>query len=54
MDLLRRFQPILPKLSLLTIYKTSIRNQLDCGDVIYDQAYNFSFHKKTRISPIQY
>ena len=34
--LLRRFQPILPRSSLLTIYKTFIRSQLDFADVIYD------------------
>ena len=46
MGLLRRFQPILPRSSLLTIYKTFIRSQLDFADVIYDQACNFSFHEK--------
>ena len=51
-DLLRRFQPILPRSSLLTICKTFIRNQLDFADVIYDQAYNFSFHEK--LESLQY
>ena len=46
MDLLRRFQPVLPRSSLRTIYKTSIRSQLDYADVIYDQAYNSSFLQK--------
>ena len=46
MGLLRRFQPILPRSSLLTIYKTFIRSQLDFADVIYDQACNSSFHEK--------
>ena len=32
MGLLRRFQPILPRSSLLTIYKTFIRSQLDFAD----------------------
>ena len=32
--------------SLLTIYKIFIRSQLNCADVIYDQAYNSSFHEK--------
>ena len=49
MGLLRRFQPILLISTLITIYKT---DQLDYADVIFDQAYNFSFHEKTRISPI--
>ena len=36
MDQLRRFQPVLPRSSLRTIYKTFIRSQLDYADVIYD------------------
>ena len=52
MDLLRRCQPILPRSSLLTIYKTFIRSQLDFADVIYDQAYNSSFHEK--LESLQY
>ena len=46
MALLRRFQSILTRSSLLTINKTFIRSQLDFADVIYDQAYNSSFHEK--------
>ena len=46
MGLLRRFQPILPRSSLLTIYKIFIRSQLDFADVIYDQPCNSSFHEK--------
>ena len=52
MDLLRSFQPILLRSSLLTIYKTFIRSHLDLADVIYDQAYKSS-SRKTRISSIQ-
>ena len=48
MGLLRRFQPILPRLFQLTIYKTVTRSQLDFADVICDQAYNSSFHEKFR------
>ena len=48
----RRFQPILAGSSLLTIYKTCIRSQLDFADVIYDQASNSSFHEK--LEPIKY
>ena len=44
--LLRGFQPILPRSSLLTIYKTFIRGQLDFADVIYNQTCNSSFHEK--------
>ena len=52
MGLLRRLQPILPGSSLLTIYKTFIKSQLDFADVIYDQACNSSFHEK--LESIQY
>ena len=48
MDLLLIFQPVLPKSSLLAICKTFIRSQLDYVDVIYDQAYNSSFHEKLK------
>ena len=36
----------LPRLSLLTIYKSFIRPHLDYGHIIYDQAYTASFHQK--------
>ena len=52
MGLLRKFQQILPRSSLLTIYKTFIRSQLDYADIIYDQAYNSAFHDK--LESIQY
>ena len=52
MDLLRKFQQILPRSFILTIYKTFIRNRLDCTDIIYYQAYNSAFHNK--LEPIQY
>ena len=50
--LLRKFQLILPRHSLITIYKTFIRPHLDGGDVIYDRAFNESFHQ--RLESIQY
>ena len=49
MGLLRRFQPILPRSTLLTIYKTFIRSQLDFADVINDQACNSSFHENSNL-----
>ena len=52
MGLLRRFQPILPRSSLLTMYKTFIRSQLDFVGVICDQANNFPFHEK--LESLQY
>ena len=50
--LLRKFQLILPTHSLITIYKNFIRPHLDYGDVIYDRAFNESFHQ--RLESIQY
>ena len=44
--LLLKFQLILPWHSLITIYKTFIRPHLDYGDVIYDHAFNESFHQR--------
>ena len=34
--LLRKFQQILPRQSLITIYKSFIRPHLDYGDIVYD------------------
>ena len=39
---LRKFQLILPRYSLIIIYKTFIRSHLDYGDVIYDRTFNGS------------
>ena len=50
--LLRKFQVILPRTSLITIYKSFARPHLDYGDIIYDQTFNESFHQ--RIKSIQY
>ena len=50
--LLRKFQQVLPTPSLITIYKVFIRPHLDYGDVIFDQAFNNSFHQ--RLESIQY
>ena len=50
--LLRKLRTILPRPTLLTIYKAFIRPHLDYGDSIYDQAYNDSFHQK--LESIQY
>ena len=43
--LLRKLHHTLPRLSLLTIYKSFIRTHLDYGDIIYDQAYTALFHQ---------
>ena len=49
MGLLRKLHNILPRLVLLTIYKNFTRPHLDYGDIIYDQAYNTSFHQKLEL-----
>ena len=50
--LLRKFHNTLPRVPLLTIYKSFIIPDLDYGDVIYDQTCNVSFHQK--LESIQY
>ena len=43
--LLQKLETILPRNSLLTIYKSFIRPLLDYADVIYDQPSNIIFQK---------
>ena len=50
--LLRKFQQVLPRSPLITIYKAFIRPPLDYGDVVFDQSFNNSFHQ--RLEYIQY
>ena len=50
--LLRKFQQILLRQSLITIYKSFIWPHLDYGDIVYDRAFNESFHKN--LESIQY
>ena len=52
MAALRKLQNIIPRNSLLTIYKSFIRPHLDYGDIIYHQPNNGSFCQK--IESIQY
>ena len=52
MGLLPKFQQILPRSTLPTVYKTFIRSRLDYANIIYDQAYNFPVHDK--LESIQY
>ena len=42
---------VLPRSSLVIIYKSFVRPHLDYGDIIYDPAYNTAFHRK--IEPVQ-
>ena len=50
--LLRKLQDTSPRTSLITIFKSFIRPHIDYGDIIYDRAYNTSFHQN--IESIQY
>ena len=50
--LLRKFQQILPRQSLITIYKSFIQPHLDYGDIVYDRAFNESIHKN--LESVQY
>ena len=50
--LLRKLRYSLPRSALVTIYKSFIRPHIDYGDIVYDQAYNDSFHEK--LESIQY
>ena len=49
---LRKLQPVLPRSSLLTIYKKFIQSHFDYADVVYDQSYKSSLHEKLEL--IQY
>ena len=44
--LLWNLQKTLPRPVLMTMYKTFVRPHLDYADIIYDQAYNETFHRK--------
>ena len=44
--LLRKFQNILPRSALLTIYKCFVRTHLDCGDIIMMKLLTILFTKK--------
>ena len=52
LGLLRKLHNLLPRSALITIYKAFGRPHLDYGDILYDQAYNMSFHHK--LESIQY
>ena len=45
-DSLQKDQKVFPRPFLITIYKAFIRPHLDYGDVVLDQAFNNSFHKR--------
>ena len=39
----------LPRSVFITIYKAFVRTRLDYGEIIYDEAYNASFHHKLEL-----
>ena len=41
---LRKPQTLLHRTALITSYKAFVRPHLDYGDIVYDQAFNLSFH----------
>ena len=45
-NVLRKLRFQIPRLSLITIYKSFIRSQLEYADVIYDQPNNNSLNEK--------
>ena len=47
--LLRKLQKLLPRPSLVTIYKSFTRPYIDYGDTIFDQTYIKSFYEKVDI-----
>ena len=51
-SLSRKIQNKLPRVPLITIYKSFIRPHLDYIDILYDQTFNNSFHE--RLESIQY
>ena len=46
LGILRKLHNQLPRSALITIYKAFVRPYLDYGNILYDQAYNMSFHHK--------
>ena len=51
-SLLQKLQNVLPRITLVIIYKAFVRPHLEYGDTLYDQAFNNSFHN--RLESIQY
>ena len=41
-----KLQKFLPRSVLITLYEAFVRTHLDYGDIIYDEAYNETFHQK--------
>ena len=52
LGLLQKLYKLLPRSALISIYKAFVRPYLDYGNILYEQAYNMSFHHK--LESIQY
>ena len=50
--LLRKLQNLSPRTALITVYKAFVRPHLDHGYILFDQAFDLSFHQK--LESIQY
>ena len=50
--LLRKLQNFSPRTALITVYKDFVRPHLDYGYILFDQAFDLSFHQK--LESIQY
>ena len=51
-DIMKKLSLFLSQKTLLTIYKSFVKPNLDSADIIYDKPFNESF--KTKIEMIQY
>ena len=51
-SVIKKFYNILPRNTLLTIYKSFVRPHLDYGDIVYDQPNNQSFSNKVVVLAI--
>ena len=51
-SVLLKLQSVLPRITLITIYKAFLRPHLDYGHILYYQAFNNSFHD--RLESVQY
>ena len=49
---MRKLRRLLPRITLVTVYKVFDRSHLDYGDILYDQAFSNYFHD--RLESIQY
>ena len=49
---LKKLANLLPRATLITIYKAFVTPHLDYGDILYDQAFYISFHH--RLESVQY